>query len=85
VQADQLPAYDAIRAARQAGRSAWKPADPEATGPAILDLVDAEQPPLRVFFGATPLGIIEAEYAKRLDEWQTWQWLSEKANGTVAA
>ena len=29
--------------------------DPEATGPAILELVDAEEPPLRVFFGDGPL------------------------------
>jgi NAD(P)-dependent dehydrogenase (short-subunit alcohol dehydrogenase family) len=85
VVADPLPAYEAIREARRAGRGRWKPADPQATGPAILQLVDAEQPPLRVFFGETPLSIIEPEYAKRLDEWHQWQWLAELANGKVAA
>ncbi len=85
VQADRLEAYDAMRAARQAGRSRWTPADPQATGPAILELVDAEQPPLRCFFGETPLSIIEPEYAKRLESWHQWQWLAELANGKVAA
>ena len=83
VQADRLPAYNAMRAARQAGRSQWKPADPQATGPAILELVDAEQPPLRCFFGETPLSIIEPEYAQRLEQWHQWQWLAELANGKV--
>jgi NAD(P)-dependent dehydrogenase (short-subunit alcohol dehydrogenase family) len=85
VVADPLPAYEPIREARRSNRSMWKPADPQATGPAILQLVDAEQPPLRVFFGETPLSIIEPEYAKRLDEWHQWQWLAELANGKVAA
>jgi NAD(P)-dependent dehydrogenase (short-subunit alcohol dehydrogenase family) len=85
VVADPLPVYEPIREARRAGRGRWKPADPQATAPAILQLVDAEQPPLRVFFGETPLSIIEPEYAKRLDEWHQWQWLAELANGKVAA
>jgi NAD(P)-dependent dehydrogenase (short-subunit alcohol dehydrogenase family) len=83
--ATPLPAYEAIRAARAAGRGQWKPADPQATAPAILQLVDHEQPPLRVFFGETPLSIIEPEYARRIEQWHEWQWLAELANGKVAA
>jgi NAD(P)-dependent dehydrogenase (short-subunit alcohol dehydrogenase family) len=85
VQAQPLEAYEPIREARRANRNTWAPADPQATGPAILELVDAEQPPLRVFFGETPLRIIEPEYAKRLEEWHSWQWLAELANGKVTA
>jgi NAD(P)-dependent dehydrogenase (short-subunit alcohol dehydrogenase family) len=85
VVADPHPAYDPIREARLANRGMWKPADPQATAPAILQLVDAEQPPLRVFFGEAPLSMIEPEYAKRLREWQQWQWLAELANGMVSA
>ena len=40
------------------------PGDPEATGPAILELVDADEPPLRVFFGVGTLDMIRAEYAQ---------------------
>jgi NAD(P)-dependent dehydrogenase (short-subunit alcohol dehydrogenase family) len=85
VQAEPLDAYEPIREARRANRNTWAPADPQATGDAILRLVDAEQPPLRVFFGETPLSIIEPEYAKRLEEWHSWQWLAELANGKVNA
>jgi len=85
VVAEPIEIYEPIREARRANRSRWAPADPQATGPAILQLVDAEQPPLRVFFGETPLSIIEPEYAKRLEEWHSWQWLAELANGKVTA
>ena len=37
-----------------------EPGDPEATGPAILELVDADEPPLRVFFGTGTLDMIKA-------------------------
>src|SRR5579863_6133036 len=51
--ATQMPAYDGARAAIAAFRAGNTPGDPEATGPAILKLVDAAEPPLRIFFGAT--------------------------------
>ena len=87
VQADRLAAYDDVRAARErmfAERLAHR-GDPEATGPAILEIVDAEEPPLRIFFGDGPLAMIQAEYAKRLDEWEAWNDLSVRAHGGVAA
>jgi NAD(P)-dependent dehydrogenase (short-subunit alcohol dehydrogenase family) len=54
--------------------------DPEATGPAILELVDAEQPPLRVFFGDGPLDIVREEYARRIATWEEWEPLSVRAH-----
>ena len=83
VQAEHLDAYDGIRAARERQRSA-APAgrgDPEATGPAILEIVDAEEPPLRIFFGIGPLDIIRTEYAQRIDTWEQWDDLSRAAHG----
>jgi hypothetical protein len=53
----------------------------EATGPAILTLVDAENPPLRVFFGAPPLEIAKARYAERLTTWEERKDLSIAAQG----
>ena len=67
VHAEPIAAYDPIRRARR-----WTPGDPQATGPAILKLVDAEQPPLRVFFGDGALAMIKDEYAKRIAEWEQW-------------
>jgi hypothetical protein len=43
--------------------------------------VDAEEPPLRVFFGKAPIGIAKADYAKRIETWELWQPLSERAQG----
>ena len=39
---------------------------PQATGPVMLELVDMEEPPLRIFFGKGPLDLIRADYANRL-------------------
>jgi hypothetical protein len=53
--------------------------DPDATGPAILAIADAEEPPLRVFFGDQPLPLLRTEYARRIAEWEAWDDLSRKA------
>jgi NAD(P)-dependent dehydrogenase (short-subunit alcohol dehydrogenase family) len=83
VRAERLPAYEAVWERRTAQRAAARPGDPEATGPAILELVDAEEPPLRVFFGDGPLEMIKGEYAKRIAEWEAWNDLSVRAHGGV--
>jgi NAD(P)-dependent dehydrogenase (short-subunit alcohol dehydrogenase family) len=86
VEAEHVAAYDDIRAARERARAA-APAgrgEPEATGPAILELVDAAEPPLRVFFGIGPLDIIRAEYAQRIATWEEWDGLSRAAHGAAA-
>jgi NAD(P)-dependent dehydrogenase (short-subunit alcohol dehydrogenase family) len=50
-----LPAYDAYRDEVQRMRRERnpKPGDPVASGQAVLAIVDAEEPPLRVFFSGT--------------------------------
>src|SRR3954468_21052806 len=83
VRAERLPAYEAVWERRAAQRAAANPGDPEATGPAILELVDADEPPLRVFFGDGPLEMIKGEYAKRIAEWEAWNDLSVRAHGGV--
>ena len=61
------------RPRRTAKRRASSPGDPEATREAILRVVDAEEPPLRVFFGEVPLAIATADYEQRLKTWNEWQ------------
>ena len=39
-----------------------KPGDPKASAAAMLKVVDAEEPPLRVFFGDAPLQFAKADY-----------------------
>ena len=83
VTAEPLPAYDDLHALAREGFAArrGRRGDPEATGPAILELVDADQPPLRIFFGMGPLDIIRDEYARRIAIWEEWNELSERAHG----
>ena len=85
VKAEQLPAYQKVWERRAAQRAAARPGDPEATGPAILEIVDAAEPPLRVFFGDGPFEMIKAEYAKRIAEWEAWNDLSVRSHGGVTA
>jgi len=85
IRATPLPAYDAARAAIASFRSSNVPGDPDATGAAILKIVDAEKPPLRVFFGSGGLPMTKAEYARRIDTWETWNDLSVAAQGDLAA
>ena len=85
VRAERLPGVrGGVEAPRVHARRGAR-GDPEATGPAILELVDAAEPPLRVFFGDWPLETIKAEYAKRIAEWEAWNDLAVRSFGGVHA
>ena len=55
--------------------------DPEATAEAILKLVDAENPPLRLGLGTSILPRARAAYAERLKTWEAWEDVSNAAIG----
>jgi len=55
--------------------------DPQATSEAILKLVDAEQPPLRLILGDKNLPMARAVYADRLATWEAWEDVSNAAQG----
>ncbi len=79
VHATPIDAYDELRAAR-ADAAAGRPVPgPEVTADAILTLVDADDPPLRLVLGTFPLPIAERAYADRLATWHAWQPVSERA------
>ncbi|WP_158808417.1 SDR family NAD(P)-dependent oxidoreductase [Beijerinckia sp. L45] len=83
--APAMAEYDGVR---QAVLGAFKPemsGDPLATAPAILQLVDAEKPPLRLLLGAGPLPMIKRLYEGRLSTWEQWAEVSNTAQGTRAA
>jgi NAD(P)-dependent dehydrogenase (short-subunit alcohol dehydrogenase family) len=77
------PAYAEMHRATAEARAkrAGNPGDPEATREAILRVVDAEEPPLRVFFGEAPLAIATADYEQRLKTWNEWQPVALIAQG----
>jgi NAD(P)-dependent dehydrogenase (short-subunit alcohol dehydrogenase family) len=80
--ATPLPAYDALREGMAARRGSAKAGDPTAAGPALLKVVDAEEPPLRVFFGELPTQIVPTLYANRLATWEQWKDVSIEADGS---
>ncbi|MBO2011594.1 SDR family oxidoreductase [Hymenobacter negativus] len=77
------PAYAPQREAmqKQWANSAAYLGKPEATAEAILQLLVAETPPLRLLLGAMPLRLIEPAYQQRLTTWKEWQPVAEKAQG----
>ena len=82
--AKQLPAYDAARASLANVRTASTPGDPKATVSALFRIVDAAEPPLRVFFGDAGLPMIKQEYARRIATWEKWNDVSQEAQGNLA-
>ncbi|AWT52103.1 SDR family oxidoreductase [Mycolicibacterium smegmatis] len=75
--------YDELRDATNTARSQRnsKPGDPKASASAVLKIVDAEKPPLRVFFGERPLEIAKADYERRIKLWEEWQPVAVEAQG----
>jgi NAD(P)-dependent dehydrogenase (short-subunit alcohol dehydrogenase family) len=80
--ADALDAYAPVREASQQRRAGNTQGDPTASAEAVLRIVEAQDPPLRVFFGTAPLGIAERDYEGRLATWREWQPVSELAQGS---
>ena len=76
-----VAAYDPIRAAI---RSSFKPEEvgnPAATAAAILGVVDASEPPLRLVLGSSTIPKFRAVYAARLANWDKWETVSNAAQG----
>jgi len=81
--ATPLPDYAAAHAevARDREQRFARQGDPTASAAALLRVVDAEQPPLRVFFGAAPLEVVRDDYDDRLRTWEQWQPVAVLAQG----
>jgi hypothetical protein len=50
-----------------------------------LKVVDAQDPPLRIFFGSGGLPMTRAEYGRRIETWEKWNALSVDAQGNPPA
>ncbi|MGV0794423.1 SDR family oxidoreductase [Mycolicibacterium sp. XJ1819] len=78
-----LPDYQQVHeeADRIRRQRVTEPGDPAASARALLKIVDAEKPPLRVFFGELPLQMVKADYEQRLRNWEQWQPVAVEAQG----
>jgi NAD(P)-dependent dehydrogenase (short-subunit alcohol dehydrogenase family) len=84
VRSEQLAVYDEAReqAARSRAQRFTEPGNPVATRGAILQVVDSDNPPLRLFLGESPLRIATADYGSRLASWGQWQQVAAAAQGS---
>ncbi|MES2808469.1 MAG: SDR family NAD(P)-dependent oxidoreductase [Bacteroidota bacterium] len=80
-QVTPIPAYDAVKAAFQAGLTDESFGKPEATTPAVLKLVDSVNPPLRLFLGKVALPWVKQVYTDRIATWDEWADVATAAHG----
>lgn len=81
--ATPIDAYGEVRERMQAWRRerSMQPGDPDATPAAIFAVVDADEPPLRLFLGEAGLPMTRAEYERRITEWEQWDDVASAAQG----
>ncbi len=79
--AQPIAAYDGVKKAFQEGAGPDSFGLPEATAPAILQLVDTANPPLRLFLGKVGLPWAKQLYAERLATWEQWSEVADLAHG----
>ncbi|HEU4360375.1 MAG TPA: SDR family NAD(P)-dependent oxidoreductase [Mycobacterium sp.] len=82
---EKMSEYDFVRQAAQQRQSKLTLGDPKAAGRTLLEIVDAEDPPLRVLFGADVLGRVSEIYQQRLTDWREWEAVSRRAQGGLPA
>lgn len=75
------PAYDGVRDGLAVAFASYEFGDPDATSTAVLAVVDAEKPPLRLALGAGTIDQIEGTYRDRLATWDAWRDVSVAAQG----
>jgi NAD(P)-dependent dehydrogenase (short-subunit alcohol dehydrogenase family) len=77
--ADYDAVMDPIRAARQA-KSGNQPGDPAKAAQALLAVVEAENPPARLFLGEDALGVVDQKLRAMKTEIAAWDELSRSTS-----
>lgn len=72
-----MDTYAATRAERLEAMSdeynGQQPGDPRRVAAAVLEVVDSENPPLRLLMGNAAFDYVSDQYRKRLAEWAAWE------------
>lgn len=76
-----LPAYAPLKASLQAKYADLPMGQPEATTAAILQLIESQQPPLRLLLGKLAYPLIKQGYQSRFNEWDAWELVASAAQG----
>lgn len=77
--AGTVGAYLPLKEAMSASGAMPDFGDPAGAAKALLEIVDAEAPPLRVLFGSQPIDLAKQAYSDRLDTWTRWEQVSRAA------
>ena len=81
-QAKSMEIYNPVKEAfQQAASTPGFFGQPEATAEAVLKLVDATNPPLRLLLGSFAYPAVKAAYEERLASFEEWKSVSEAAHG----
>ncbi|MGH1516941.1 SDR family NAD(P)-dependent oxidoreductase [Chryseobacterium sp. JK1] len=80
---ENISAYDHVKSKLHeiAGVPPHDYGDPEATIPAILQLIDSAAPPLRLFLGKIGFQKTKKEYAEKIRIWEEWNDIAVAAQG----
>ncbi|SNR46776.1 SDR family NAD(P)-dependent oxidoreductase [Flavobacterium sp. ov086] len=78
---ESIPAYDGLKKAIVDGHDPDSFGKSNATVPAIIKLVEAENPPLRLFLGKVALPFAKQTYEQKLATWEEWNDVSVAAHG----
>jgi NADP-dependent 3-hydroxy acid dehydrogenase YdfG len=81
--AEGLEVYSDYKNHFFAGLRNMERGDPAATPAAIFAVVDAAQPPLRLFLGSHNLPWVRTAYAERLATWEAWETVANAAQGAA--
>jgi NADP-dependent 3-hydroxy acid dehydrogenase YdfG len=78
---ESIDAYDGIKKAIAEQDNSDSFGKTSATVPAIVKLVEAENPPLRLFLGKVALPFAKQTYEQKLATWEEWADVSVAAHG----
>lgn len=78
-----MPAYEKLRAEIHGRFNGVIIGDPNATAPAVLKVVDSDEPPLRLILGNWLLPMVKQHYQSRIETWEKWANVSNAAQGAA--
>jgi NAD(P)-dependent dehydrogenase (short-subunit alcohol dehydrogenase family) len=79
VHSEPNPVYQGVRDAMAARRQGNQSPGPDATTEAVLKVVDAENPPLRLLLSGGAYDIAQGLYQQRVKTWSEWETTSRSA------
>jgi NADP-dependent 3-hydroxy acid dehydrogenase YdfG len=82
--AASLDIYADLKAKVFGGLKTMERGDPSATPDAVFEVVDTEDPPLRLFLGSHNFPSVRAAYADRLATWEAWESVSNSAQSKAS-